>query len=51
MMVTVLVPLVWPTPVCMKLSRLGWKFTDPGVPPVPLSATLAEGDWTVIVPV
>ena len=40
--VTVLLPLVWPTPVCRKVSRLGWKLTEPGTPPLPLSATLAE---------
>ena len=53
-MVTVLEPLSRPTPVCWKLSTLGWNRTEPGTPPVPLRGTLAEAareDAMVSVPV
>jgi hypothetical protein len=54
-MVTVLAPLVKPTPVSAKISGLGWNCTEPGTPPVPLSGTTAEeatvGDAMVSVPV
>lgn len=41
-MVTVLTALVTPSPVCAKTSGLGWKATEPGTPPAPLSSTVAE---------